>query len=123
MAVNVLCVGRKLTVEFAVRSDGTMPAKLFFDSLDPQDKRKLMVLFQWLADEGRIVNREKFKKVEGTQGLFEFKSFQIRMPGFFTPDRRFVITHGFRKKKDAFPKSEVEIAYRIRDENLRHQGN
>ncbi len=95
-----------------------MPAKQFFDNLGPQDQRKLMVLFQWLADQGRIFNREKFKKIEGTVGLFEFKSFQIRMPGFFTEESSFVITHGFWKQKDAFPRGQIETTYRIRGEHL-----
>jgi phage-related protein len=118
MADHIVCRGSKLTIEFAVCADGNVPAMRFFDSLPQQDKRKLLVLFDRLAEFGQILNREKFKKIEGTNGLFEFKSFQIRMPGFYTTDGRFVITHGFRKKQDAISKAEIETAYEIRQQHL-----
>jgi hypothetical protein len=65
-----------------------------------------------MASQGAIKNREKFKKIEGQ--LFEFKSYQIRMPCFFDPKNRIVITHGFMKKTDNIPPKEIERAEAIR---------
>jgi phage-related protein len=123
MAAYVVYTGERLKIEFAICLDRSLPAKQFFDRLDAKDQRKLMVLFQWLADHGKIFNEEKFKKIEGTDGLFEFKSFQIRMPGFFGVRGSFVVTHGFRKKRDEAPRSEITKAYNIRAEHLTHSGN
>jgi hypothetical protein len=81
-----------------------------------ETKQKLLALFQMLGDQGEIWNREKFKKIEGTE-FFEFKSFQIRMPCFFLPGNLVVITHGFRKKKDKAPAAEVKRARLIKSED------
>lgn len=62
---------------------------------------------------------EKFKKVEGTEGLFEFKSFQDRIPAFYDGNERdgrgrLIMTHGFRKKGDRMPPAELKRAEQLR---------
>jgi hypothetical protein len=109
-------VGRRKTIAFAVRADESCPGLDFYEELDRQDKAKLNALFRMLGDQGEIRNKEKFKKIEGTE-FFEFKSFQIRMPCFFLPGNLVVITHGFRKKKDKAPPAEVERARLIKQED------
>ncbi len=106
--------GQRLTVAFAVCRDGSCPAGEFFDALDWQDKAKLTALFRLLADQGDVRNPEKFGKL--AEGLYELKSFQIRMPFFYTRDSHAVIMHGFIKKKDKTPKREIDRAQRIREE-------
>jgi hypothetical protein len=113
--------GHARVIEAAVLLDGSMPAKDFIDSLSDGDQAKLYALFRLLGDTGWIRNQEKFKKVEGTE-FFEFKSFQVRMPCFFMGDRRVVVTHGFRKKKEKIPRGEIERAKRIREEHLNREG-
>ena len=56
-----------------------------------------------MADEGRIANEEKFGVLD--KGLYEFKSFQIRMPFAYDARERglIVITHGFWKQKEKAP--------------------
>lgn len=115
-------VGSSFTVAFATCSDGTSPAEEFLDGLDEQDQAKMLRLLKQLGDQGRISNPEKFKKIEGTDGLFEFKSHQVRMPCYFLPGRLLVITHGFRKKGDKLPPSEIRKAERIRREDTAEEG-
>lgn len=105
--------GRKFTIAFARLSNGQSPGAGFFDALPIRDKAKLMSLFRLFGDHGRISNREKFGALD--TGLFEFKSFQIRMPfAYAKGERRLVlITHGFYKKKNKAPKDEIERAWRI----------
>ena len=43
----------------------------------------MLRLFNKMAEQGRIANREQFKRIEGTDKLWEFKSFKIRMPCYF----------------------------------------
>lgn len=106
------------TVEWALDSRKRMPAREFFLGLEPADQRKVAALFQWLATEGRVPNREKFKGL-GTKasGLWEFKSHQIRFLGDFRPGARFVVALGLRKKQDALRPADVEVAARIMVEN------
>jgi phage-related protein len=78
-----------------------------------QDKAKLMQLFRMLGDNGNHSNREKFGDLG--DGLFEFKSFQIRMPYAYAENekRLILITHGFWKKRDKAPRAEIERARKI----------
>ena len=104
------------TVEWAWDHRGRLPAKEFVASLSPDDQAKLLALFKLLAEQGKIRNTEKFKRVEGT-GLFEFKSFQLRLLGDFRPNRRFLVAHGLHKKKDKLSRGDIDTAIRILSEN------
>jgi hypothetical protein len=106
------------TVEWALDLRLGMVAKAFYDALEAGDKGKVVALFQWLANVGRIPNREKFKSL-GAQGggLWEFKSFQIRFLGDFRPGYRFVVAFGVRKKKDDLRAEDITTALRILAEN------
>ena len=87
--------------------------------MQERDRRRLIALLDHTALNGPPRNVEKFKKVEGTDGLFEFKSFQDRIPAFYDgnePDGRgrLVMTHGFRKKGDRMPPGELKRAEQLR---------
>jgi hypothetical protein len=112
---EVLYRGKFHTVELAITANGRCPAKKFLDSLSKVDREKILRVIKRLADEGKVANREQFKKIEG-EDFFEFKNFQIRMPCYFHPDGRVVITHGFPKKGDSIKPEEIERMKRIRDE-------
>lgn len=122
MSQNVICCGRKLSIEFAIRANGSMPAKDFFDTdLTETERQKFKPPMMRLADDGRVANEERFKKVEGTKGLWEFKLHQIRILGFYSTRGSFVLTHGLRKKKDRLSKSDIEVAETIRKEHIARQ--
>jgi len=76
-----------------------------------------MALFRIAGDHGRFFNPEKFGDLGG--GLFEFKSFYIRMPFAYAKNERrlILITHGFIKKKAKTPKEEIARAWRIYEED------
>jgi hypothetical protein len=101
------------TVEYVVLRNGQCPAEEFVSALEVSDKAKLARLFQKMATVGRIANEEKFKKESGE--IYGFKSFQIRI-GCFRVGRAWLLTHGFRKKRNHWPKSELERADAIRNE-------
>ena len=110
------------TVEWAIDSGGRMPAREVFDDLSNVDRAKIIALFQRLAADGGITNREKFKQLgekagPKARGLWEFKSFQRRFLGDFRPGRRFLVAHGFTKKKDGLKRADINRAIRILDEN------
>ena len=111
--------GRWGTILWAGIPPGSVPqAREFYLGLDDGDKAKCLKLFQWLADEGKIINREKFRALGQEygpvgRGLFEFKSCQIRFLGGFRPSSRFVIARGLIKKKDRHDKSDLEATQKI----------
>jgi len=110
--------GNVYTVELAIRSDGSCPAKEYLDKLFKRSKidwEKIIRPIKRLADFGEVSNPEHFKKIEGTD-FWEFKSFQIRMPCFFLPGSRVVITHGFSKKEDRIRKPQLDRMKTIREE-------
>jgi hypothetical protein len=68
---------------------------------------KLVKLFRILGDHGKHSNPEKFGDLG--DGLYEFKSFQVRMPLPMQRTRRglVLISHGFMEEKDKTPKAEI----------------
>ena|SRR5437660_756177 len=117
MARRIAYEGQKFTIAFARERSGGCPACEFFDELSPLEKAKLMALFQIAADQGKFYNPEKFGDLGS--GLYEFKSFQIRMPFAYARKERglILITHGFIKKKDKTSKEEIARAWRIYNED------
>ena len=111
--------GRTFRVAFARDHSGVSPAAAFYDGLPPNEKAQLIKLFQILGDEtlGAPRNPKKFGVLD--HELYEFKSFQIRMPfAYAKGDRGLVlISHGFRKKKDKTPPSEIAKAKKILQED------
>lgn len=107
--------GTHYTIQCLDLGDGTCPAGDFLDSLDGSDRRKLDVLFERLGNTGKIWNKEKFKKLEGSDKIWEFKSFQIRIPCFFGPNKKVILAFGLRKKKDKYNADEIQRAERYRD--------
>jgi hypothetical protein len=103
------------SIRLATQSDGSSLAGKFIEELSTLDRNKLLALLKRAADMGpmNINDGEKFKKLEGT--LFEFKVFQTRMPCFYQ-GRSVVLTHGYMKKKDKTPPTEIARAVRIQKE-------
>jgi hypothetical protein len=116
--------GIRFTIEYAIRRDASVPGRDFFNAIETRWQARLIVLFKLLGDTGQIRNLEQFRKF--TDGFFEFKAFQVRMPCYFRPGNRVIITHGFTKKREgAAPKSEIERAIQIKveyEERLTSEG-
>src|SRR5580658_1454675 len=117
MARRVAYQGTAFAIAFARETSGACAGCKFFDDLTQLDKAKLMALFQIAGDHGKFYNPEKFGDLGG--GLYEFKSFQIRMPFAYAKSERglILITHGFVKKKSKAPKEEISRAWRIYEED------
>jgi len=106
--------GNYFSIELLVLDDQCCPVGDFLNGLSESNRTKIDVLFERLASTGKISNKEKFKKIEGTQKLFEFKSFQIRLICFFTSNKRVVICHALMKKKDKHSSTDLEYAESLR---------
>ena len=105
----------KVRIEAVVLENGSCPAEEFLEELDEVDTQKMKALFDlFIRSRPRPLSREKFKKIEGTDDLFEFKNFQIRMPCFFKPGGRLLLTHGLIKKGDKLSTPEIDKAKKIK---------
>lgn len=116
--------GPRFVLEYARDASGKYPAEEFLatTALDPNREAEVASirhLFRVYGETGGIINKEKFKKLEGTNpALVEFKAFQVRVIGFYNGAGVLVLTHGCIKKKDRLPPEEIERAHRIRGEHL-----
>src|ERR1035441_8041308 len=117
MARRVAYRGAVFAIAFARENNGACAACEFFDRVSVLDKAKMMALFQIAGDHGKFHNPEKFGDLG--EGMYEFKSFQIRMPFAYAKNERgqILITHGFIKKKTKTPKEEITRAWRIYNED------
>jgi phage-related protein len=117
MERKVVYRGAVFTIAFAREKNGAFPASEFFDGLNQLDKAKLMALFLIAGDHGKFYNPEKFGDLG--DGLYEFKSSQLRMPFAYAKNERglILLTYGFIKKKDKTPKEEITRAWRIYNED------
>lgn len=113
--------GPRGSVALLVLPDGSSPADDYFQSLSSMDKQKLGVLFERFGHCGAISNKTKFKKLEGSDGIFEFKSFQIRLLCFFAPGSRpaqLIITNGVTKKDGKHDRETIRRAERLKSNFL-----
>jgi phage-related protein len=100
-------------------------AKVFLDSLDDKTRKKVIYNI-WKS---RAVNdTELFKKLDGN--IWEFRTLfmtkQIRLLAFWDKTEKketlVVATHGFIKKSQKTPKSEIEKAEKIRKQYFDAKG-
>ena len=106
--------GAKVRIEAVVLDDGSCPAEEFLDQLSDSETAKMQALFDLFVRKfpGNLSD-QKFKRIEGTD-LFEFKSFQIRMPCFFFPGGRVLLTYGLKKKADSLRPRDIRKAQDIK---------
>lgn len=106
--------GGKIRVEAVVLDDGSCPAEEFLGQLGEVDTAKMKALFDmFVRAYPSFLSDQKFKKIEGTD-LYEFKCFQSRLPCFFSPGGRVLLTHGLNKKADKLRPSEIKTAKQIK---------
>lgn len=107
--------GSKFSIELLLKGDGSSPVGEFLEALSTSDRKKVDALFNLMGEKGRITNNEKFKKIEGSEKIFEFKSFQVRLLCFFAGSGRLVICRGLIKKKDRHDKQDIQFAEECRE--------
>lgn len=100
--------GPEFTVEWYYTKDGKSPALEYFISLDREEKIKTMNLFELMATEGKIFNKQKFRH-EG-EGIYAFKPKPNRFMCFFFVGKKIIVTNGFLKKKDELSPKEKKRA-------------
>ena len=104
---------------------GTEPAKEFLDGLDAKMFAKMIRAIEIIKTGGTSVREPYSKHLD--DGIFEVRA-QIgsdisRILYFFFAGRRFILTHGFIKKTQKTPPSEIERAKKYRAEYLSRKVN
>lgn len=112
-----MLLGRKCNIDYAVRTNGSKPAKEFVESLNDRERLRFAAILQQLTETGIIANAEKLKKLRGRSDIWEFKSGKYRL-FCFKSGRTWVLTNGFRKETNRTPTKYTDLAIRIMKEHL-----
>lgn len=112
------------TVIFYKTADGKCPTQYFLDSLSGKVAQKIAWVLSLLEDLD-VVPSSYFKKLVGTEEIWEcriqFGSNAYRIFCFFADNSVVVLTHGFIKKSQKTPKSEIEKAEAYRRDFLKRR--
>ena len=108
----------KFTYDFA-EINGKVPMIEFLDSLSIKERAKIFAYIEKLVElkNSGIQPKENLSK-HLEDGIFELRvSFENRISRsfyFYESEKQIIFTHGFVKKKQKTPKSEIEKAKSIR---------
>ena len=98
--------------------DGTCPAEEFIDSMDIKMQAKMLRTIALLQENGTDLRMPYSEHLE--EGVFELRakvgSNISRVMYFFFDGGKAILTHGFIKKTQKTPSSEIERAKRYRKE-------
>ena len=110
--------GRTTFIGYAVRANGNKEAEEYIDSIGKSLKAKFAVSFRRKVN-GEILNRNRFCKLPGSDGIFEFKCFGKPRILCFKFVGGWWLTHGFDKKSNRTPKKEIQRAEQIKKEHIK----
>lgn len=100
-------------IKFYRLETGKCPVEEFFDSLTNKQFEKIAFVLD-LIEQIDIVPRKYFKKLKGTDDIWEVRVQQgnniFRILGFFDGKDLVVLNHAFTKKSQKIPKKEIAVA-------------
>jgi len=113
------------TAIFYDKSDGSYPAEDYLLSLDEKMRAKIARNIKVVEADGPA-SREPYSK-HLQDGIFEvraqFSTNLARVLYFFFDGRKIILTHGFTKKTQKTPPSEIEMSNKYRAEYLSREEN
>ena len=112
-------------IKFYDKLDEVKPAKDFILELSPKMRTKMLRIIAMLEINGSELREPYSKHLD--DGIFELRA-QIgtdisRILYFFVVGRKVVLTHGFIKKTQKTPLSEIERAKNYRTEYMNRKEN
>ena len=114
----------KFDVDFYGLADGTRPAEVFIEGLEPKMMAKVLRSVHMLRLNGSELREPHSKHLD--DGIFEIRAKVgtdiSRVLYFFMLGRKAILTHGFIKKTQKTPPSEIERAKKYRAEYLSRKG-
>lgn len=110
----------KFEVDYFEKSDGSHPAEEFILAQDTKMRAKLFRLILLLAEFGNSLRKPYSELLD--DGIFEIRARQgsdiTRVLYFFMFGKKIILTHGFVKKTQKTPPSEISIAKKYRSEHM-----
>ena len=114
-----------MQIEFYKTEDGIEPAKDFLSSLEPKMQAKMFRIIDLLEANGPAIRLPYSSHLD--DGIFELRAKQgsdiTRVLYFFQVGNKAYLTHGFIKKTQKTPRSEIELAKKYRADHLRRYPN
>lgn len=108
-------------IVFYRTKSGSCPVEAFLDSLSSREAQKATWVMQ-LVEELEIVPTKYFKKMAGTDDLWEIRVRSgnniFRILGFLEGNRIVVLNHAFQKKTQKTPKKEIALAEARKKDHL-----
>lgn len=112
-------------IQFYRNAGGDCPIEEFLDGLGPKQAQKVAWVLR-LVVELPLVPKQYFKKLEGTEELWEvraeFAGGAFRLLGFWDKGNLIILTNGFAKKTQKTPGREIEFAHQRRRDYLDRRG-
>jgi phage-related protein len=108
--------GKIYTIEWYFNDQGNSPSKEYYLSLSASRQDRVLYLFKRMAEFGKILNPEHFRK-EGDK-IFEFKPTPDRFLCFFIVGSKIIVTNAFEKKQQKLPPREKHKALRYKEDYL-----
>lgn len=114
-----------MEIKFYKDKNEKCPVEEFLNSLDIKMRRKMLRSIEALQQLGIVLREPLSKPLD--DGIFELRA-QLgnnitRVMYFFVIGNKAVLTHGFIKKTQKTPPSEIERAKKIRQDYIsRHKG-
>ena len=93
--------------------------KDFYDKQRPKVKKRIIWTLKVIEDVDRIPEIY-FKRIEGSDGIYEIRVQSgndiFRIFSFFDKNKLVIVGHGFQKKTQKTPQSQLDMAEKIRKE-------
>jgi hypothetical protein len=118
-ADRLLRRGPKGTVEYAIRANGKMEAKKWFEDQSTQTQAAFDHMFRSTVEIGRITNRDQFKQLEGD--VYEFKRRIGQRLFCFKLGDRWLLTHHKEKSKLKNYRPDIKRAITIGREHIAYE--
>ncbi len=99
----------------------------FIEGLPESEQKKMHKAVERMSNYGPPTLPSKGRKIKGENNLYELKEYQSRVFWFRAgelPDGRsiVVLTHGFTKKSDKTPPTQIDRALSLREQYLERYG-
>ena len=110
-----------MEIEFYETEDGKCPVNDYLNSLSVKLNAKTLKTIDLLEKNGQMLRLPYSEHLD--DGIFELRTKQssniTRILYFFVVENKVVLTHGFTKKTQKTPKSEIELAKKYRKDYTR----
>jgi phage-related protein len=110
-------------IEFFKDNRGNSPVEEFLKGLQKEERAKAIRFLTWLEEFGVELGPPHTKPLKGQKPLWELRPMPNRLIYFLHTNRRFIILHGFTKKRNDTSKQDIATANRNMQTFLEREGN